>query len=179
MAATATTQNKTHHHQSRTCWYRARPRIYVKTTLHLRAAVMFRGGLDAPGSKSCWTLELAWTRRYFGIEYSVIDGRIAQCHARKVADYVPICKYDAESKIGLLGLITEWEGVSGTEFEGNCSGIMALKLELVQEVVRCFKTQAWGRRKVSTGTQTWTALAYGAIVLYDENQHAIVKRDEK
>lgn len=34
---------------------------------------------------------------------SVIDGRIVQCHARKVADYVPICKYDAESKIGLLG----------------------------------------------------------------------------
>lgn len=46
--------------------------------------------------------------------------------------------------------------VSDTEFE-NCSGIMVLKLDLVREVVRCFKTQACR-----------------AIVLYDENQHAIV-----
>lgn len=34
---------------------------------------------------------------------SVIDGRITQWHTRKVADYMPIGKHDAESMIGFWG----------------------------------------------------------------------------
>lgn len=63
MAATATTQNKTHHHQSRTCWYRARPSHLCQNYAALACSRDVSRGTGCPRLQVIFTYTILLFRR--------------------------------------------------------------------------------------------------------------------